>query len=69
MGPEEPISDRYVARMQGLAAFLDGALSGAHFVLLVFEEPGRANYISNCERRDTIKALREVADRLERNVQ
>lgn len=39
------------------------------FTLLVFGEgePGISNYISNCSRDDMIKALRETADRLERN--
>ena len=37
------------------------------FVLLVFEfgAPGVSNYISNAARSDMIKALRELADRLE----
>jgi hypothetical protein len=38
------------------------------FVLIVFEfnEPG-VSYISNAKREDMIKALRETADRLEKN--
>lgn len=36
------------------------------FVLLLFNDPHVAQYISNCNREDTIKALREAADRLER---
>ena len=67
--PEEPISDRYIVTMNQLAAALDTALNGANFVLLVFEEPNRVNYISNCGHKTTINALREVADRLERNIQ
>lgn len=37
------------------------------FTILVFplNEPGVSNYISNANRSDMIKALREVADRLE----
>lgn len=37
------------------------------FVLLVFNfhEPGIANYVSNCNREDAIKTLRETADKLE----
>jgi hypothetical protein len=37
------------------------------FVLLVFDfnQPGVANYVSNANRADMIKALRETADRLE----
>jgi hypothetical protein len=36
------------------------------FVLLLFNDPSVAQYISNCERQDVIKALREAADRFER---
>lgn len=37
------------------------------FTILVFpfNEPGVSNYISNANREDMIKALRETADRLE----
>ena len=38
----------------------------ALFVLVVFDDPGLAQYVSNAEREDVIKALREMADRLER---
>lgn len=39
------------------------------FALLVFDfnNPGISNYISNADRQDMIKSLRETADRLERN--
>ncbi len=38
------------------------------FALLVFpfHSPGISNYISNAQRDDMIKALRETADRLEK---
>ncbi|HLI94243.1 MAG TPA: hypothetical protein VKU83_11555 [Puia sp.] len=38
------------------------------FCLLIFEfhKPGIANYISNAQREDMIKSLRETADRLEK---
>ena len=38
------------------------------FALLTFEfhAPGVSNYISNAQREDMIKALRETADRLEK---
>lgn len=61
----DPISSQYVEQMNALAQSLDVALNGAKFVLLVFEEPARANYISNAERSSTVQALREVADRLD----
>lgn len=37
------------------------------FTILVFpfNNPGISNYISNANRKDMIKAMREVADRLE----
>ena len=36
-------------------------------LLVAPHEPGIANYISNGAREDVIKALRETADRLEKN--
>jgi hypothetical protein len=36
------------------------------FVLVVFNDPALGQYISNCERADVIKAMRETASRLER---
>lgn len=39
----------------------------ALYTLLVFDDPGVAHYVSNCRRSDIIKAMRECADRLERN--
>lgn len=40
---------------------------GYGFMILVFEfnKPGISNYISNAQRPDMIKSLRETADRLE----
>jgi hypothetical protein len=38
---------------------------GALFVLLVFDDPGIAQYVSNCSRENMVQALRETADRLE----
>jgi hypothetical protein len=41
---------------------------GMGFTLLIFNfnAPGVSNYISNANRADMVKALRETADRLER---
>ena len=57
---------------QTLAEVLDQALPNAYgehmgFALLIFrfDGPGPADYVSNAERVDMIKALRETADRLE----
>ena len=36
------------------------------FALVVFNDPKVGQYIANCQRPDVIKALREVADRLQR---
>jgi hypothetical protein len=63
--PMDPIDSTYVEQMNDLASALDSALSGAHFVLLVFDHPERANYITNAEQIDTVKAMREVANRLD----
>jgi hypothetical protein len=35
------------------------------FVLIVFDDPGLAQYCSNCDRSTMVQALRECADRLE----
>jgi hypothetical protein len=37
----------------------------ALFVILVFDDPGLAQYVSNCDRSTMVAALRECADRLE----
>jgi len=42
----------------------DGA---AMFVLLVFDDPGLTQFVSNCDRHNMIRALREAADRLEQD--
>lgn len=38
---------------------------GAMFMLLLFDESCIAQYVSNANRADMIKAMRETADRLE----
>jgi len=35
------------------------------FVVLLFNDPKVAQYVSNCRRDDIVKALREAADKLE----
>ena len=35
------------------------------FVLLLFNDPEIAQYVSNCNRSDVVKALKEAASRLE----
>lgn len=35
------------------------------FVLVAFDDPGLAQYISNCDRDNMVRSLRECADRLE----
>jgi hypothetical protein len=42
---------------------------GKHkIVLLVFDDPKVAQYAATCRREDVIVALREAADRLEKNL-
>ncbi len=45
----------------------EGRRGRCMFALLVWDTqgPGIAQYVSNCQRPDMIKALRETADRLE----
>ena len=38
----------------------------ALFALLIFDDPKLVQYVSNCDRLDMIKVLRETADRLEK---
>ncbi len=38
-----------------------------HFALVVFNDPEIGQYIGNCQREDIIKALKEMAERLEKN--
>ena len=53
--------------MQSLARIIDKEVSGNGFALLVFPfgNEKMSNYVSNAQREDMIKALRETADRLE----
>jgi hypothetical protein len=55
--------------MRGLGKVIDLAIDHKGFVLVVFEfdKPCIANYISNAKRENIIKALREMADKFERN--
>lgn len=63
------------AMMQAIAQGLDDTLNGAElpkkngFVVLLFPfdqvEGARTNYVSNCDRKDIIAALKEVVARFE----
>jgi hypothetical protein len=39
---------------------------GTLFAVIAFDDPGVGQYVSNAQRGDMIRALRETADRLER---
>lgn len=43
-----------------------GVKVGFCLLIFPFHFPGITNYVSNADRKDMIKALRETADRLER---
>lgn len=70
-----PIEDRYREDMRELAALIDEGLNPGlegderttGFVLLMFpfRKTGRMNYISNAERGQITKALRELVDSFE----
>ncbi|MGF6641869.1 hypothetical protein [Paraburkholderia sp. MM6662-R1] len=64
--PDEPIEDNHRALMNALAHALREVLAPYGFALLVFDfnriEGGRMNYISNANREDMMKALREFVD-------
>ena len=73
---DAPIEPEYLAQMSAVAQTLDQVFNGeakghnrsVGFVLLVFpfgEREGRCNYISNGDRNDVAKLLREQAKRFE----
>lgn len=54
---------------RGIGTVIAGALpTGWGFTLILssFGEQGFSTYLSNCKREDMIKALREMADKIER---
>jgi hypothetical protein len=72
--PDAPIEAEFRAKMNELAIYIDklfngekvGAAREVGFVLLVskFGNNKRCNYLSNCERADTIAMMKETAARL-----
>lgn len=56
-------------QMRDLADKIKKEIPGLGFALLVYEfnNPGIANYISNGQRQDMIKAMKETIERLESN--
>ena len=57
------------AKMREVGKSISEQLPGKGYALLVFDfgpETGPANYISNAQRSDMIKFLRETLDRFER---
>jgi hypothetical protein len=53
----------------GIDDFLKGIVGGHGYALLIFPfgDPCVGNYVSNVKREDMIDALREAANRLEKN--
>jgi hypothetical protein len=75
-GPAKPLKDMDEADLKFVMMKLRELLElGASalgvekplFALVLFNDPAVAQYMANCERSDMIKAMRETADRLERN--
>lgn len=54
---------------EGINDVIEEQFGKMGFALIVFEfnSPGISNYVSNAKRGDMITALRETADRLEKN--
>ena len=48
-------------------ACVDQGVEKPLFVVLLFNDPQITQYVANCVRADVIRAMRECADRLERN--
>lgn len=75
-----PVDERFREKLNGLARAIDKGFNPQFpsrpktvgFVVLLFEfgeDPkGRCNYISNAEREDVIKLLREQADYFEEDL-
>lgn len=57
-------------KMRDIADYIGKEVAGHGFALIVFPfgSPGLSDYISNSNRRDMIKTLRETADRLEKRM-
>lgn len=60
-------------RLRALAKIIDkklqinGVKMGFALIVFEFNKPGIGNYISNTTRADMVEALRETADRIEKN--
>jgi hypothetical protein len=74
---DAPVEDQYKGFMNGLASGIDQILNGndkgsdrrTGFVLMIFPfgtEPGRCNYVSNAQRGDIIKLLKEQVKHFEK---
>lgn len=66
----DEIQDGSAEILQAFAQTLEETFPGYGFALIVFEfdAPALSNYISNAQRPDMIKALRETANRLEKRM-
>jgi hypothetical protein len=66
---EREISDAMMAAAATIERIfrINGVREKPKFCLVVFSDPKVAQYISNCQRTDMIAAMRETADRIERN--
>lgn len=66
----QPIVAELASKMNTLARYIDAQVQPYAFALLVFPvgAPGRVNYIGNGNKADMIKAMREWADRAEKNL-
>ena len=56
-------------QMRDLAEMIEDKLNGLGFALIVFEfkKPGMVNYVSNAQRADMVKALKETLNRWKNN--
>lgn len=66
---ERELAETMKAAARAIEAVLPpgpGPRGKSMFALVIFDDPQIAQYISSCNRADTIAAMRETADRLER---
>lgn len=69
----ENMDERELSRAMTAAAvaversFKERGIAKPLFCLVVFNDAKIAQYVSNCRRDDMITAMRETADRIERN--
>jgi hypothetical protein len=65
--PEPELSDLMIRMANAIEALARAEkVEKPLFVLVLFNDPTLGQYIGNCRREDIIRAMREMADRMDR---